>query len=158
MDPRLSAAVADGGLELSAAAEFAAERRAGELRLPLVWPDRSPLSVPGLLRAVNYAASIGGCAQFALAAMRLEFCGGFDLEDPEILAEAAAAAGIPLRSAFRRSGSGVDAPLRATARALRVRGINRLPAVRIGSRLIDGEHRLVEAAALFRAPAARSAG
>jgi hypothetical protein len=51
--------------------------------------------VPGLLRAVSYATAIGGGAQFALAAMRLEFCGGFDLEDPEILAEAAAVLRAP---------------------------------------------------------------
>ena len=34
----------------------------------------------------------GRGAGFVLAASRLAFCGGFDLEDPEILAEAAAAA------------------------------------------------------------------
>ena len=47
-------------------------------------------------------------AAFVLAATRLAFCGGFDLEDPEILAEAAAAAGIVLDDylqASRDSGS-----------------------------------------------------
>src|SRR5581483_4317750 len=53
--PASSVAVADGGWQISDAERFAAERRAGELRLPLVWPDRAPLSVPGLLRAVSYA-------------------------------------------------------------------------------------------------------
>jgi 2-hydroxychromene-2-carboxylate isomerase len=154
-----SVAVGDGSWQLPAAAELAAERRAGELRLPLVWPDRFPLSVPGLLRAASYASTIGCCVQFSLAAMRLAFCGGFDLEDPEILAEAAAAAGIPLEDCFQAiSDSKLDASLRATARGLRARGVRRLPAVRVGSRLIDGEYRLVEAAAVLRAPAARSTG
>lgn len=157
--PASSVALADGGWQISEAERFAAERRAAEVRLPLVWPDRSPLSVPGLLRAVSYATTIGGGAQFALAAMRLEFCGGFDLEDPEILAEAAAAAGIPLEECFAAIGDrALDASLGATVRALRGRGVGRLPAVRVGSRLIDGEHRLAEAAALLRVPAARSAG
>jgi 2-hydroxychromene-2-carboxylate isomerase len=154
-----SVAVGDGSWQLPEAAQLAAERRARELRLPLVWPDRFPLSVPVLLRAANYASAIGCGAQFALAAMRLAFCGGFDLEDPEILAEAAAAAGIPLEDCFEAIGNPkLDTSLRATARGLRARGIRRLPAVRVGSRLIDGEHRLVEAATLLRAPAARSAG
>jgi 2-hydroxychromene-2-carboxylate isomerase len=157
--PVSSVAVGDGAWQLPDAAQLAAERRAGELRLPLVWPDRFPLSVPGLLRAASYASTIGCGAQFALAAMRLAFCGGFDLEDPEILAEAAAAAGIPLEDCFQAIGDPkLDDSLRGTARALRARGVRRLPVVRVGSRLIDGELRLVEAAAVLRAPAARSVG
>jgi 2-hydroxychromene-2-carboxylate isomerase len=141
--------------QLPEGARAAAERRAAELRLPLVWPDRFPLHVPGLLRAASYAAGIGSGAQFALAAMRLAFCGGFDLEDPEILAEAAAAAGIPLDECFAAIGDPAhDAVLNATATGLGVRGVGRLPALRIGPRLIDGEYRLAEAAALLRAPAA----
>ena len=77
-------------------------RRAVELRLPLVWPDGFPVAAPSALRAAAYAAEIGAGARFALAASRLAFCGGFDLEDPEILAEAAArcrcaAARVPRR-------------------------------------------------------------
>ena len=72
------------------------------LRLPLVWPDRLPRRARGRSRAAAYAAEIGAGARFALAASRLAFCGGFDLDDPETLAEAAAAAGIPLRACLRR--------------------------------------------------------
>ena len=48
--------------------------------------------------------SRGAGATFVLAAGRLAFCGGFDLDDPEILAEAAAAAGIPLEDCFHAAG------------------------------------------------------
>ncbi len=66
-----------------------AERHAYALRLPLVWPDRFPANTRHALRAASYAAENAAGAAFALAAMRLAFCGGFDLEDPEILAVAA---------------------------------------------------------------------
>ena len=82
----------------------AAERRAAELRLPLVWPERFPREVPAAMRAAAFAAEQGRGGAFVLAAGRLAFCGGFDLDDPEILAEAAAAAGIPLEDCFHAAG------------------------------------------------------
>ncbi len=127
-----------------------AERRAAELRLPLVWPDRFPAPVPGALRAAQCAAQSGAGARFALAAARLAFCGGFDLEDPEVLAEAAAAAGMTLEDCLGAVGSAaLDASLRATARELAMLGLRELPAVRVGSRLFAGEQRLPEIAALL---------
>src|SRR3954468_9846060 len=74
----------------------AVEARAAQLRMPLVWPERFPAEVPAAMRVAAYAAESGRGAAFALAAGRLAYCGGFDLEDPEILAEAAAAAGLGL--------------------------------------------------------------
>jgi len=125
------------------------ERRAVELRLPLVWPERFPAPTPVALRAAARAAQLGAGSGFALAAARLAFCGGFDLEDPEVLAEAAAAAGLTLEDCLAAAGDqALDASLHATARALTARGIGRLPAVRIHGRLFDGEQRLSEAAAL----------
>ena len=56
------------------------------------------------MRAAAYAAEQGRGRDFVLAAGRLAFCGGFDLDDPEILAEAAAAAGIPLEDCFHAAG------------------------------------------------------
>jgi 2-hydroxychromene-2-carboxylate isomerase len=126
-----------------------AESRAAELRLPLVWPDPFPVSVPGALRAAARAGELGAGPRFALAAARLAFCGGFDLEDPEVLAEAAAAAGLTLDQCLAAAGDqALDRSLEATARGLRAQGVRRLPAVRVGGRLFDGERRLVEAAAL----------
>ena len=74
-----------------------ADTCARALRLPLVWPDRFPGAARCAQRASAFACEIGAGAAFALAASRLAFCGGFDLEDPETLAEAAAAAGRPAR-------------------------------------------------------------
>jgi 2-hydroxychromene-2-carboxylate isomerase len=126
-----------------------AERRASELRLPLVWPECAPSGTPSVLRAAAYAADLGAGATFALAASRLAFCGGFDLEDPEILAEAAAAAGIPLEGCLAAVGDpSWDDELRVVGYGLASRGITELPAIRVGGRVIQGERCLAEAAAL----------
>jgi 2-hydroxychromene-2-carboxylate isomerase len=132
-----------------------AELRAAELRLPIVWPDYRPEGAPSALRATAYASEVGAGAPFALAASRLAFCGGFDLEDPEVLAEAAAAAGIPLEDclAAARDTSWDDA-LRATGYGLASRLITELPAFRVDRRFLQGERALGEAAALLRARAA----
>ncbi len=127
-----------------------AERHAFALRLPLVWPDRFPANTRHALRAASYAAENAGGAAFALAAMRLAFCGGFDLEDPEILAVAAGAAGVPLEGCLTAAREPArDATLWATARGLHARGVGSLPALRLGSRFIEGERILAEGAALL---------
>lgn len=154
--PASGAALREGAAPARVCEEiYDAERRAAELRLPLVWPDRFPDSSPRALRAAAQAAGIGAGARFALAALRLAFCGGFDLEDPEMLAEAAAAAGIQLHDCFNAIGDeSIEQSLSATTRGLQMRGVRRLPAVRIGHAWFAGEQRLTEAAALVRAPAA----
>jgi 2-hydroxychromene-2-carboxylate isomerase len=142
-----------GGGEWSqpAAVRAHAETCAVALRLPLVWPDGFPGEVPTALRAAAHAAAIGAGARFALAASRLAFCGGFDLEDPEILAEAAAAAGIGLRECLQAAGDASrDGELHATARGLLSHGVTRLPAVRVGKEYFDGDGALAGAAALWR--------
>src|SRR6185312_6429506 len=128
-----------------------AERQAFALQLPLVWPDSFPHPVPGAQRAAAYAAEVGAGARFALAASRLAFCGGYDLEDPEILADAAAAAGVPLDECVAAAGDPArDDRLEAIARRLRSRGVPRLPAIRIGQRWLWGEQMLDEARPLLR--------
>jgi 2-hydroxychromene-2-carboxylate isomerase len=143
-----------GGLEWaqSPSVRREAELRASELRLPLVWPDGFPAAAPSALRAAAYAAEVGAGSRFALAASRLAFCGGFDLTDPEILAEAAAAAGVPLDECLAAAGDpSRDGPLHATARGLISRGVRELPAVRVGHRWLGGERALAAAGALLRA-------
>ncbi|MGI8507577.1 MAG: DsbA family protein [Solirubrobacteraceae bacterium] len=131
-----------------------AQARARALRLPLVWPDRFPGDAQRALRAAGHAAEIGAGARFALAASRLAFCGGFDLEDPETLAEAAAAAGVALDDCLRAAGdSKRDEPLRASAHGLRARGVRELPAIVIGRRCFEGEPGLLAACAMLRRPA-----
>ena len=57
------------------------------------------------MRVASLAAAEGGhAAPFVLAASRLAFCGGFDLDDPEVLAEAAAAAGLGLPEVLAAAG------------------------------------------------------
>jgi predicted DsbA family dithiol-disulfide isomerase len=120
-----------------------AERHAIAVRLPLVWPDQFPANTRHALRAAAYAAENGAGASFALAATRLAFCGGFDLEDPEILAVAAAAAGLSIDGCLAAAREPArDGPLWATARGLHRRGVRRLPAVRLGRRWFEGEHLL----------------
>jgi 2-hydroxychromene-2-carboxylate isomerase len=132
-----------------------AERRAAELRLPLVWPERYPAEGPAAMRAASYAAERGRGAAFVLAAGRLAFCGGFDLEDPETLAEAAAAAGIGMKGLLKAVGDrGRDGAIEAAGRRLLATGADRLPALRVGRSLFWGEHRVAEAAAAARMQAA----
>ena len=130
-----------------------AEREARAARLPLVWPDSFPANTRHALRAAAYAAENGRGARFALAASRLAFCGGFELEDPEILRIAAGVAGLSIEGTLLAARDpSRDAPLWATARGLRSRGVRRLPAVRVGRRWFVGE-RLLDTVALVGAHA-----
>jgi 2-hydroxychromene-2-carboxylate isomerase len=136
----------------SIGAREAAERMAAELRLPLVWPERIRAEAPSALRAAMYASECGAGAQFALAASRLVFCGGFDLEDPEILAEAAGAAGVPLDGCLSAAGDvSRDGAVHATARGLQSRGVLKLPAVRVHRSWFSGQEAVAEAGAMLRA-------
>src|SRR4051794_25799923 len=92
------------------------------------------------------------------AAGRRGWCGGFELDDPEVLAEAAAAAGLGLDDSLHAGGDVArDGPMEATARRLLAAGADRLPAVAVGRRLFAGELRLGEAGSPRPGPP-RSAG
>lgn len=118
----------------------AAERHATELRLPLVWPEHHPAPVVGALRAAAYASEIGAAAAFALAAMRMAFCGGYDLDDPEILAEAAAASGLAPEACLDAAADSCrDEGLSDTAERLRMHGLHGVPAIWLGTALRDAE-------------------
>jgi 2-hydroxychromene-2-carboxylate isomerase len=130
-----------------------ADSCARALRLPLVWPDRFPGAARCAQRASTFACEIGAGAAFALAASRLAFCGGFDLEDPETLAEAAAAAGVPLEECLSAAGEAWrDEELEANAELLRAHGIRELPAIRIADQWFEGESGLLAAGALIAGP------
>jgi 2-hydroxychromene-2-carboxylate isomerase len=123
-------------------------RRATLLGLPLVWPIGPPAPVVGAMRVAAVAAERGVGAAFVLAASRLAFCGGFDIDEPEILAEAAAAAGIELGDMLHAAGdAGRDGPIEDVARRLLAAGADRLPALQVGRMLFCGEDRLSEAVA-----------
>src|SRR3954468_11949817 len=94
------APIATGG-----ALQRPAEERAAQLHMPIVWPDGFPTDARVAMRVASLAAAEGGrAAPFVLAASRLAFCGGFDLDDPEVLAEAAAAAGLGLSEVLAAAG------------------------------------------------------
>jgi 2-hydroxychromene-2-carboxylate isomerase len=129
----------------------AAEREAHAIRLPLVWPDRFPANTRHALRVASYAEENGAGSSFALAALRMAFCGGFDLEDPEIIGVAAAAAGLSLEGCLAGARDpSRDVRLWATARGLHARGVRRLPAIRLGRRWLEGE-RVLDSVAFLRA-------
>jgi 2-hydroxychromene-2-carboxylate isomerase len=153
----------DRSAALDAAAHDAVRARADAvahaLRLPLVWPDRFPATAVCAQRAAAFACELGAGSAFVLAASRLAFCGGFDLDDPETLAEAAAAAGVPLDDCLTAAGeTWRDEELQATAAALRAHGITELPAIRVRGEWFEGESGLLAAEALLHEPRAAGRG
>jgi 2-hydroxychromene-2-carboxylate isomerase len=129
------------------------EARAAQLRMPLIWPEWPTPAWRGAMRVASYAVEHGRGGPFVLAAGRLAYCGGFDLDDPEILAEAAAAACLPLDECLRAAGDrGRDRAMIEDGRALMSAGAGRLPVVRVRELMFCGEDRLGEAAAAARAP------
>lgn len=133
-------ALRDGMTVDQAAVRARAETHARALRLPLVWPDTFPAATPCALRAAAYACEIGAGAQFALAAGRLAFCGGFDLDDPEALTEAAAAAGVALDGCLEAAGEcWRDDELAEMAQVLRAHHVCELPTVTVGGRWFAGD-------------------
>ena len=139
----VSAAAVDGDRDFESV-RARARAQADALRLPLVWPERFPAQAPCALRATVRAAELGAGPRFALAVSRLAFCGGFDLEDPETLAEAAAAAGVPLEDCLQAAGDpSHDRRLDSVAARLRSGGIGELPAIEVDGRLLEGESGLL---------------
>jgi 2-hydroxychromene-2-carboxylate isomerase len=132
-------------------AERDAAARASALRMPLIWPDAHAAPCPAAMRAAAYASEAGRGAAFALAATRLAFCGGFDLDDPEVLAEAAAAAGVGLREALAAAGDTArDARMAEEGNRLLAVGAERLPVIRVGRLVFAGEERIGAASAAWR--------
>jgi 2-hydroxychromene-2-carboxylate isomerase len=134
----------------------AVERRALELHIPLVWPERFPASVPAAMRAATFASAHGRGAAFAIAVGRLAFCGGFDVEDPRMLAEAAAAAGLDVDETLAAADDERrDRVVETAGRALWVEGGSGMPALRFDGRVYSGERSVT--AAMVAAPAVVSA-
>src|SRR6201996_4837686 len=116
-----------------------AELHAEALHLPLVWPERFAEGGVRARRAASFACELGAGAQFALAAGRLAYCGGFDLDDPETLAEAAGAAGVPLTPCLEAAGEiWRDDELRELGRTLWSQGVSELPVISVGEHWFRG--------------------
>jgi len=113
------------------------------------------MSGQAAMRVAAMASERGMAAPFVLAAGRLAFCGGYDLDDPEVIAEAAAAAALALDEALVAAAQiRRDGPMERAAMRLLRRGADELPAAVVGRRLFAGEGRLAEAAAAAAAPPA----
>ena len=135
-----------------AAARATAERRAQELGLPLIWPAKNARSPRPAMRVALYAVERGPGAQFAIAAARLAFCGGYDLNDPAIIAEAAAGANLDPDHALRAAhNEQLDQTLEENGRILLAAAATRLPAFALNDHLHCGETNIAMAAAALRA-------
>jgi 2-hydroxychromene-2-carboxylate isomerase len=134
------------------------QERAAALRLPLIWPEAFSAGGRRAMRVAALAAEHRRAAPFVLAMTRLAFCGGFDIDDPEAIAEATAAAGLPLDDALQAARDRTrDASMAAQGRLVAAAGGDRLPALRVRGLLFCGEERLEEAAAAWRARSRPSA-
>jgi 2-hydroxychromene-2-carboxylate isomerase len=139
------------GVAVDDRARANAELQARALGLPLIWPE--PFADGGVRarRAASFACELGAGAAFALAAGRLAYCGGFDLDDPETLAEAAAAAGVPLTPCLEAAGEAWrDDELRELGRTLWSQGVSEVPVISIGERWFGGVTGLMAADAQLR--------
>jgi 2-hydroxychromene-2-carboxylate isomerase len=134
-------AQADRTLELAAEA-------AATLHLPLVEPRVFPADVRAAARVAAFASDRGLGGGFARAAARLAFCGGFDLARRGVLAEAAAAAGLPPDEALAVADDPTyDLRIDATVRGLALRGITAPPVIRIAGNWFEGIDSVLQAAA-----------
>jgi 2-hydroxychromene-2-carboxylate isomerase len=128
------------------------QERAAALRLPLIWPEAFSAGGRRAMRVAALAAERRRGAPFVLAMTRLAFCGGFDIDEPEAIAEAAAASGLPLEDALEAArDTSRDASMAAQARLVEEAGGDCLPALRVRGMLFCGEERLEDAAAVWRA-------
>lgn len=123
-----------------------AEHEARALDIPIVEPHRYPFDARPISRAATWAAEQGAGPQFAMAALRLAFCGGYDLASPCVIGEAAASAGLRVGEAVAASGDFVyDLLLESVSRELGLQGVG-VPAIRIGTSWFEGVHAVTAAA------------
>jgi 2-hydroxychromene-2-carboxylate isomerase len=115
---------------------------------PIVWPPRWPTSDLQVSRGMLVAQRSGLLRPFALASMRLSFLEGADLEDPEIVLEAARRTGIdPGRLAEGIAEAAIKQELRELVDEALAAGVFGVPTVLVGGELFWGDDRLADAAA-----------
>ena len=129
---------------------IARERGLQTMRWPPHWPPDSRLA----MLAATYAKSIGRATAFSLAAFRQTFAAGRDLSDLNTILIAAAACEMHPAAVVKAVG------LRSVARALEnateravASGVRRLPALRVGGFVFEGDNGLDEAAGALAARA-----
>ena len=125
-----------------------AEREAVAFDIPFVEPHRFPMNSRKAARAASFAADEGVGAAFAVALMRLAFCGGFDIGSVPVIEEAAAVAGLTTSDAVHAANDKhLDHRLDATSRGLVARGVPSPPAIFVGTRWFDGPNAVFAAVA-----------
>jgi 2-hydroxychromene-2-carboxylate isomerase len=108
-------------------------------RLPLVEPDGFPSNPLAITRAAVHASTRGRGRMFGLAALRMAFCGGYDLADPEVIGAAADAAGLDADAVLAAASSPeLDASIGATAAGLRRQMVDSAPVIRVGTDWFHG--------------------
>ena len=129
-----------------------AEHEADRLELPIVEPHRFPMDSRRAARAATFAADEGVGGAFAVALLRLAFCGGFDVSSAPVIEEAAAVAGLTTADAVAAaSDQRLDLRIDATSRGLGFRGVSSPPAICIGTRWFEGPTAVIAATAFSAA-------
>jgi 2-hydroxychromene-2-carboxylate isomerase len=130
------------------------ERRAAAYGLPPVrWPPGWPPNTLAAMRAAVWAGRAGRGAAFARAAFRRAFADGADLVDLEVLAEVAAAVGLPgadLADAI--AAADVKEELRARTDEALARGVRGVPTLAIDGALRYGDDALGKGPPASRRP------
>jgi len=130
----------------------AVEQEAADRGMPLVWPDAGEgPELRHAMRVASLAVDLGRAGSFVLAATRLAYCGGYDLDDLAVLKAAGAAAGIdPAECAQAAGDADRDRVLLEAGRELDALGGDELPAVEVAGRLFTGPTQVLDASEAMR--------
>jgi 2-hydroxychromene-2-carboxylate isomerase len=123
------------------------EARAAAYKLgPIHWPERWPTSDLLVARAMAFAAERDALKPLALAAMRLCFLEGAELDDLGAVLEAGRRAGIdPDELATGLEDQAIKDALRETTEGALALGVFGVPTVALGGELFWGDDRLEDA-------------
>ena len=128
-----------------AAGEAEVERRAARYGLPpLRWPPGWPINSLAAMRAATYAKRHGLQHEFAQAAYEREFARGEDISGVDTLEEIGASVGLDgVREAV--ADPEIKRALREATDAAWAAGVQGVPTLRTGDRMLFGDDRLEEA-------------
>jgi 2-hydroxychromene-2-carboxylate isomerase len=129
-----------------AAGETEIERRAAVYGLPpLKWPEGWPLNSLNAMRAATFAKQQGLQREFTAAVFEREFAHGEDVSAVEALAEIGAAVGLDGIAAAVKDPE-IKRALKEATEAAWAAGVQGVPTLDTGDRMLFGDDRLEEAA------------